>query len=229
MIKMKRLTTLVVITIMVLNLAAFAEESLPIIKLNGVKLKGTAISGIFEPIAIVEDVATEKNYWYKVGDKFCNGKIVEIRRGAVILDMNGRSFIFGLPEGEIPGDKITFAENSVDAALGKKTGENSWQVRMDEAVSMLGRIGSIMKEARIRPYFAIGKAAGIRVDRIKNNSIIREFGLEDGDVIKGVNGFGLMSPTKVFEAYRRYKNGRLIELQVLRFGEPVTLTYNIVS
>ena len=54
-------------------------------------------------------------------------------------------------------------------------------------------------------------------------------GLKDGDVIKGVNGFGLMSPTKVFEAYRRYKNNSLIELQLLRENEPVTLTYNILQ
>jgi len=54
-------------------------------------------------------------------------------------------------------------------------------------------------------------------------------GLKDGDVIKGINGFGMMSPTKVFEAYRKYKNNSLIELQLLREDEPVTLTYNIVQ
>jgi general secretion pathway protein C len=86
-----------------------------------------------------------------------------------------------------------------------------------------------MRDARIRPYFAIGKAAGVRIDRIRDESIIRKMGLRDGDIIKGVNGFGLHSPTKVFEAYRRYKNDSLIQLQLIRDEEPITLTYNIIK
>ena len=113
--------------------------------------------------------------------------------------------------------------------LGRKIGNNTWKVNLDTAINMLTRITDIMKEARIKPYFAIGRAAGVRIDRIKDGSVITQMGLQDGDIIKGVNGFGLMTPTRVFEAYRRYKNDRLIQLQLIRDDEPVTLTYNIVK
>jgi len=206
------------------------EKPLPTIELKDVKLKGTAISGIFKPIAIIENEITKQNRWYNVGDTLRGGRIVEIRRGAIVLDMNGSQYLFGLPEGEI-GDTIpAYSEEGVEAvALGEKIGENVWKVNLDAAIDILTRTSKIMKEARIRPYFAIGKAAGIRVDRIKEGSVINQMGLKDGDVIKGVNGFGLMSPTKVFEAYRKYKNNQLIQVQLIRDEEPATLTYNIVK
>lgn len=204
------------------------ERSLPTIELKDVKLRGTAISGIFKPIAIVEDTHTKQNRWYEVGDTLCGGRVMEIKRGAVVLEMNGSLYLFGLPEGKIEGVSPGFIEDEKRIVLGEKVGDNVWRVRLDAAIDALTRITKIMKEARIRPYFAVGKAAGIHIDRIKEGSIIKEMGLKDGDVIKGVNGFGILSPTKIFEAYRRYKNDRLIQVQLIRGEDPVTLTYNIV-
>ena len=200
----------------------------PTIEFKNLKLRGTAISGLFKPIAIIEDVNTNENRWYKVGDTLCGGRITDIRRGAVVLEMNGSLYLFGLPEGTIEGFGTVYEEEAA-LALGEKIGDNRWKIELGAAIDMLTRINKIMKEARIRPYFAVGKAAGMRIDRIQNNSVIGKMGLEDGDIIKGVNGFGLLSPTKVFDAYRKYKNSRLIELQLIRDEKPVTLTYNIVK
>jgi len=230
MIKKFGSTILVAVMTMALILPlALGDEKLPAIELKGVRLRGTAISGVFKPIAIIENTDTSENRWYNVGDTLCGGRIVEIQRGAIVLEMNGRRYFFGLPTGEVEGGGlIPFEEEGVDIALGEKVGDNIWKVKLDAAIDMLTRVSDLMKEARIRPYFAIGKAAGIRIDRIKDGSIIKEMGLEDGDVIKGVNGFGLMTPTRLFEAYRRYKNRRIIQVQLLRGDGPVTLTYNIV-
>ena len=225
---------LVGIMIMTLNVSVIARSAegatkqsrkLPTIELKDAKLRGTAISGVFKPIAIVEH--SGKNYWYKVGDTLCGRRIVDIKRGSVTLELNGRLCLFGLPQGAIGNLDAVSYEGRPDLAIGEKIGENTWKVTLDEAIEALTRVGALMKEARIRPYFAIGKAAGVRIDRIKDGSVINQMGFTDGDIVKGVNGFGLMSPTKVFEAYRRYKNNRLVEVQLLRNDEPVTLTYNI--
>lgn len=229
MIKRLKIIILAVAIVMALEPAFVLgreEERLPKIELKNVKLRGTVISGIVKPVAIIEDIITNKNYWYKEGDMLCGGRIVEIQRGVIVLDMNGSLCLFGLPEGEVEGVEV---EPRALRALGKKVGDNIWKVNLDAAIDMLTGISEIMKEARIRPYFAIGKAAGIRIDRIKEGSAIKEMGLEDGDIIKGVNGFGLMSPTRIFEAYRKYKNSRLIQVQLLRDDRPITLTYNIVK
>jgi general secretion pathway protein C len=206
---------------------------LPPIVLKGLEFKGTMASGLFEPIAIVEDTRAGKNYWYKVGDTLGGGRIVEIKRGAVVLEIKGSKFLFGMPEGAVAGTEtaaITGGKEAPEVPIetGTKVGDNKWDLKIDTAVNILTKAGKIIKDARIRPYFAIGRAAGVRVDRIKDRSVIKKMGIEDGDIIKGVNGFGLASPTKVFEAYRKYKKSNLIEVQVLRNNEPTTLTYNIV-
>jgi len=204
------------------------SQDLPAIKFKNLKLKGTAISGLFKPIAIIEDTSVNENRWYKVGDTLYGGRITEIKRGAVVLDMNGSLYLFGLPEGTIEACGAVYEDEGA-LALGEKIGDNKWRIELGAAIDMLTRINMIMKEARIRPYFAVGKAAGVRIDRIQNGSVIGKMGLEDGDIIKGVNGFGILTPTKVFEAYRKYRNSRLIELQLIRDEKPVTLMYNIVK
>jgi len=227
MIKILRSTILAVLLITFSGLSVVADtERIPTIELKDFELKGTAISGIFEPIAIIEDRTSQKTYWYKVGDAFSNGRIAEIRRGSLLLDMNGQVYLFGLPEGE-----IAWAPEEADGeiAIGERIGQNRWRVELGEVVSLLTRAGELMKEARIRPYFAIGRAAGVRIDRIEGSSVIGKMGIEDGDIIKGVNGFGIMTPTRIFEAYRRYKDNRVIELQLIRRDEPITLTYNITK
>ena len=230
----KRIISIITVILLLATPAlSMPKKPLPTIELKGVKLRGTAVSGIVTSIAIIEDTTTNRNYWYKIGDQLCGGKIVQIHRGAIVLDMNGKLYLFGLPQGAIiSSSDIALSQRGLqderELILGKKTGDNTWEVKMDSAIEMLTNVSRIMKEARIRPYFAIGKAAGIRIDRIKGESVIKKMGLKDGDVIKGVNGFGLMSPTKIFEAYRKYRNNRLIQLQLLREDEPVTLTYNIL-
>ncbi len=204
------------------------SSRMPTIDLKDTELRGTAVSGIFQPIAIVELTDIDQTCWYRVGDTLRGRRIVKIERGAVILDENGKRYVFGLPQGSL-GPSLKEGRGDDAVMLGRKIGNNTWKVNLDTAINMLTRITDIMKEARIKPYFAIGRAAGVRIDRIKDGSVITQMGLQDGDIIKGVNGFGLMTPTRVFEAYRRYKNDRLIQLQLIRDDEPVTLTYNIVK
>ncbi len=211
----------------------FAEkEPLPAIELKDMEFKGTAASGFFEPIAIVENTLTKESFWYKEGDTLGGGRIVEIRRGALVLEISGRKHLFGMPEGSLGGagttELVNRREETLDIEPGKKVGDNEWNVSLDTAINILTKAGKIIKEVRVRPYFAIGRAAGVRVDRIKEASLVKKMGIKDGDIIKGVNGFGLATPTKIFEAYRKYKRSDLIELQVLRENEPTTLTYNIV-
>jgi type II secretory pathway component PulC len=103
-----------------------------------------------------------------------------------------------------------------------------WRIRLDTFIQVLTKLRDMMKDVRIRPYFALGKTAGIQVDRIRKGSIIERLGLKDKDVIKGINGFGLMTPTRIFEAYRKYKKENILELQLIRDGETVELTYNII-
>ncbi len=206
------------------------DKPLPTIELKGIELKGTAVSGVFKPIAFIENTINHQNYWYNVGDNLSGGRIVEIRRGAIVLEINGKRYLYGMPEGAIKG--MVKGEPSEEGAeaieFGENVADNVWNVKLDTAIGMLTKVSRIMKDARMRPYFALGKAAGIRLDRIKSGSVIRSMGIEDGDVIKGINGFGLMSPTRLFEAYRKYKNEQLIQVQLLRNDRPTTLTYNIV-
>jgi general secretion pathway protein C len=232
MIKLKR--PIIAAVIIALSLspagAALGREARPL-EVEGFKLRGTAVSGVFEPIAIIEDTKSNKSYWYKRGDTFNGGRITDIKRGYILLEIGNRLYVFGLPKGAvISGEEIIVPDAAKKTALrlGKKRDDNIWEIKLSSAIDMLARTSEIMKDARIRPHFAVGKASGIKIDRIKQGSVIDKMGFADGDVVKGVNGFGLMRPNKIFDAYRKYRNDRTLHVQILRNNEPTTLTYNIV-
>jgi len=230
--RLRGVVILTMITALILSPAGAAlGKEARALELEGFKLRGTAVSGIFEPIAIIEDKKANKSYWYKTGDTFNGGRITGIKRGYILLEIGNRLYAFGLPEGAvISGEEIVLSGGAEESALslGRETDDNIWEIKLSSAIDMLARTSEIMKDARIRPHFAIGKAAGIKIDRIKQGSVIEKMGFADGDVVKGVNGFGLMRPNRVFDAYRKYRNDRTLRVQILRNNEPATLIYNIV-
>jgi general secretion pathway protein C len=91
----------------------------------------------------------------------------------------------------------------------------------------LGNLDKLQREARVVPNFQDGASNGFKVFSIRRNSVLRQMGVKNNDVLTGVNGFDLSNTEKALELYSKLQNESHFRLDILRNGEPMTLEYDI--
>jgi general secretion pathway protein C len=204
-----------------------------------VKLLGTLVSGDkFWSFASVQDMVTQRSQTYMVGDLIQNSQVTDIQRERVIVLNNGRKeFIDGQP-GDGSGPTPSFTPPPVAEAkpaspnngLGtgiRATSENEYEVPRGEIDRTLANLNEVAMQARIVPAFKDGQAQGFKLFSIRPDSIYSKIGVQNGDVIRRINGFDLNSPEKALEVYSKLKEAGRIEIEIERNGAPIRKTYNV--
>lgn len=92
---------------------------------------------------------------------------------------------------------------------------------------LLSNTNSLASAARFVPSVKEGKPNGFKVYAIRPNSLFAKIGLQNGDTIKGINGFEMTSPDKALEVYTKLRSASHLGVQLDRRGETVTLDYTI--
>lgn len=88
--------------------------------------------------------------------------------------------------------------------------------------SELAHLDQLAAGCRIVPAFVGGKAVGFKLFGIRPGSIYQRAGLQNGDVIRGIDGMTLDSPDKAIEIYGKLHDSTRFELQLERRGQPLT-------
>ncbi len=199
-----------------------------------VKLLGTLLAGLPEwSIASIQDAVTLKTATYMVGDKVQTAEVLEIERLRVIVINNGhREFIDATPgDGNgAPAVVVKAPEKPPEVAIGngiKATGENSYDVPRSEIDKTLSNLNDVAMQARIVPAFKDGVAQGFKLFSIRPDSIYSKIGVQNGDVMKRINGYDLNSPEKALEIYSKLKESDRIDIELERNGSTVRKTYNV--
>ncbi len=227
------------------------EPTTPTVDLNAppvrsslrLKLLGTLLAALAEySVASIQDVVTLKSQTYMVGDKIQSAEVLEIERARVIiLNNNRREFIDGTPG---DGSAVAYAPPTLpvvaaktgngdpppSVALGnsiKPTSENEYEVPRAEIDKTLSNLNDVAMQARIVPAFKDGVAQGFKLFSIRPDSIYTKIGIQNGDVIKRINGYDLNSPEKALEIYSKLKEASRIDIEVERNGASVRKTYNV--
>jgi len=194
--------------------------------LSHLKLRGTIFTKSLKPLAIIEDTRTGQIMMYEDGESLEGAQITHIARGEVVLMTTTGRHRLTLPTGRVlqPGAAAT---KDTDKWYNIRRSGNTFYVDKDTVSDAVRRIMSIMKNVTIRPSYTNGNRSGIVVSRLTPEGVLRESGIQQGDVIKGINGHTLNSPHQVFRAYRKTINQREIRLNIVRNNTPITLTYKI--
>ena len=106
-----------------------------------------------------------------------------------------------------------------NAGLGngiRATGENDYEIPRTEIDRTLANLNDVAMQARIVPAFKDGQAQGFKLFSIRPDSIYSKIGVQNGDVIKRINGFELNSPEKALEVYTKLKEASRIEIDIER-------------
>jgi len=182
--------------------------------LGTLKLLGTAMGNPL--VAYIEDLTKSRMSAYRVGDTISGAKIVNIQRGKVTLEIDGQKGVLSLTIGK---EKAITKVSPTKMVISKK--------------GVISEIGGDLNEAfnaaKILPHLdlASGKLSGFKVDNIQKGSIAEDAGLQNGDIIKVVNGQQLDSPQKALQVLRKARNQSQITVELIRRNQQIRLIYEI--
>jgi general secretion pathway protein C len=219
------------------NQAAVDLNAPPVKTSLRVKLLGTLIAG--DPrwsIASIQDVVTQKSETYMIGDLIQGAEILEIERTQVLILNNNRREYINAEPGDGSGPPLVAAmqppvrPDAPQGALGTgitKTSEGQYEVPRPEIDKTLANLNDVAMQARIVPAFKDGVAQGFKLFSIRPDSIYAKIGVQNGDVIRRINGYDLNSPEKALEVYSKLKESSRIDIEIERNGSVIRNTYNI--
>lgn len=215
------------------------------------RLMGTTVStNKFWSWAVIEDTQAHTNDTYMVDDRIQGAKVLDIRddcrewthgpdpKPCVLVVNGGHREYIDDKEGNgpvaaiapLPQPMVPMTEPTVPAGGGtgvKVIDENNYEVAKSEVDKTLGNLNDVAMQARIVPAFKDGVATGFKLFSIRPDSIYSKIGIQNGDVIRRLNGFEINSPDKALEAYAKLKEATQIKIEVERNGSVITKTYNI--
>lgn len=189
--------------------------------IQGFRLRGTVIYESGGGYAILEDAATGKQELYRLGDRFAGFILASIEWGKVVLKGAGGEKVFTFCSDPAKGFRRERVVEKVETAGSKHIVPKSL---VEKAVSNTNKI---LTQVRVKPHFVSGIAEGYWVGNIQPGSIIEDFGFQNGDIVKNVNGEVLDGPEKIFSAYREIQETGVVVVDVERDNKIITLTYEI--
>ena len=200
-------------------------EAVPVEKLEPTELKlslwGTVTGG--DPVyAVIEDKKTREQSLYEVGDRVQEATVKRIMRHGVVLNYRGKDQILEMEDQTVSAPPPPFkGANSKSAPVPPVIGKVSQEEPESEELS------SLMKEVKIRPHFSDGEPDGLMVYGIRPDSVFRQIGLRNGDVIKNINGTSIVSAEDALHLYSEIKESESAKVTLLRRGKEQEIEYQM--
>lgn len=97
-----------------------------------------------------------------------------------------------------------------------------------QLVQLVATPQAYMTEARFQPHFGgNGQIDGFRVDGIRQVGVLEKAGLQNEDVLAGVNGVEIRDPGRLWDIFKQMQHERTVRLNVVRQSQPMTLVVEI--
>ena len=201
-------------------------------------LVGTSQVTTGKPYAIIENGGNQAVY--RVGDIVPGaGQLLSVSRDRVVILHDGHRVALELPRpGLTPGPPLTpvprqmrrlphgIAQAPVAAGV-HQIGPNRYVLDRAVVDSNLKNMAPLFTEIRATPQMQNGVANGFLLTEIQPNSIFQQLGLQNGDVLRTVNGQGVGDPAKAFTLLQSLQAQSVITLNVMRNGTTQQVSYRI--
>jgi general secretion pathway protein C len=203
----------------------------------GLSLSGTVTGPPESAFAIINKPPDQE--LYRIGDEVSPGIVLEsIGYGEVVLRRGVERLQLAIddnqPGGLAPGIRrfggltVPPTPAPTQATGVREVAPNSYLVDRDTVSDSLSNLSTMMKDIRVIPSFDAAKEPnGYRVASIRFGSLLDKLGVKRGDVIQTINGLPISDPDRAYQAYQQFKEETSIQIEVLRGGQPITLTYEI--
>ncbi len=188
-------------------------------------------------VALITDNSSRETAVYGIGDLLQGvATVTKIEERRVLVLHKGRTEVLEMAEEKKRGAPRSHAiaavssrrsrENEGDEGI-RKVAENEYVIAHEEIEKTLSNLNTIATQARIVPAFKNGVAQGFKLFSIRPGSLYAKIGIQNGDVIKKINGYDINSPDKALEVYQKLRDAREITVEIERRGRSVKKTYTI--
>jgi len=215
--------------------AAEDVEDAPETRLN-LKLRGIySANNKNHSNSIIED-GKGKQAVYFIDDKLEVSGRVYLRNvyiDRVILETNGKKEVLSLKDSLPAGMKI---KKSSQLTLKKEKGKKVQDKRKNKQISkslneyrkkLLDNPMSLAELVKMSPASKNGETIGYRISPGKDKRLFTQLGLRRNDVITGVNGMSLASPSDAMQLFGEIQNMQDIQVDIMRGNQNVSLLLDL--
>lgn len=203
----------------------------PINASTKLRLLGTVVGDATQSLAIVEEIASKRQGFYRLHDQIPNvGELLGIKRDSILLGqgpLQEELFLDLLPKLPAPSVAATVPPGTVVAPANATSGTIHKAVDRAELNQMLSDIPALMMQARAMPWMNNGKMEGFKLDYITKGSFFEKLGLQAGDILQRINGVELRDPGMALSLFQQLRSERNVAVDVLRSNQRTTLAYDI--
>ena len=197
---------------------------------DGLRLWGVGLHGA-RGHAVIEDVEAHRQELYRVGDTIRGARITAIAWDRVTVERDGIDATLELaPPGESraidPATTTAAAAPSAPERI-RRTGADAFIVDRRELEGATSTMSGLMTQLRAVVEMADGRPAGFRLFQIKEDSVFRRLGIQDGDVVQRVNGTPVSDPASLLAFLERLRSEPRVAVDIVRGGTARTLVYDL--
>lgn len=87
-----------------------------------------------------------------------------------------------------------------------------------EIKNVLQDPNALLDMARFNPYQREGQTSGFEITNIRQNSLLSELGIENGDVLARIDGRPIRNPADLLQAYSSLEQSSLVSINIIRDG-----------
>lgn len=190
-----------------------------------IDLKGTVAGEGRTGFAIVEEKGTRKQRLVKTGDVIAGAKLVRIKRNAVDVLIDGQERTVKMVETKEAPILPPGSPAALPRPAGPAPGAGEIVVNRTEIGSGLQDMGSLLRQAQVRPFFNAGVPDGFMISNIQGGSVYQKMGMVDGDILQGVDGRKIQTADDMMSLFNTLKNAPSLSLSIRRGGRQETLNY----
>ncbi|HET9752630.1 MAG TPA: type II secretion system protein GspC [Myxococcales bacterium] len=168
---------------------------------------------------------------YAIGDRYQGARIYGVQKDRVLLDHDGVNEYIDNNAAAPPSLGVTPMPQPAGPQAAssdvRQLSENQYVIAKSTINSALTDMSTLATQARIVPSFKNGASNGFKLFSIVPDSLYAKIGIQNGDVIRKINGYEMNSPDKALEIYQKLRDANRIEVELERRGETVRKSYSI--
>ena len=210
--------------------APAAPPAAPVTAPTELLLLGTATGSFRETFALVRHTTKQEERVFRLGDTvFEAGKLVQVTRERAFIAISGKKVELLtplVPPAAPPGGQAQTGGTRGGAAV-SPAGAGGYVIDQRALNAVLDNPAQAMSDARLLPSQKDGKVEGFRASEVKPNGLFAMVGIKNGDVLLRLNDFPVDSPDKALQSFIALKGQNRLKLDMIRDGQPVTVTYEI--
>jgi general secretion pathway protein C len=192
------------------------------------RLVGVGFQG-GEARAVVEDATSHRQELVRAGDTIAGGRVVSIAWDHLVLaTARGEAMLALAPAAERAPEQTGVAVAAdTTAPTVRQTSATAFVVDRRALVGATEDPSGLLTQLRAVAEVQDGRPSGFRLFQMKDDSIFRRLGLQNGDVVQRVNGQSLADPANLLAFLQRLRTEPRVALDIRRGPERRTLVYDL--